>query len=176
MEKRDNSKYMTEQDFRDALSDEKISKFVTMLTSELYSFRVKKALYTAKEIDAKEFLYNDNVFNLPLAMKNDKGEILINNDVLDVYDRFLLAEGLIQKGDALSSFMIDHNDELYAVLKNNIKTEDKISEQDYVQVFNEVYKKVSNILLEDMVSELIGSNEDLRYLVTLNENLVENLN
>lgn len=169
--KKTETKYLTEQDFRDALSNDKVSKFVSMLTSNLYSFRVKEALFLAEKIEAKDFLYNENIFELPLAVKGKKGEVLIDNSLLDVFDRFLLAEGLSQKGDALTAFMVDHDDTLYTALKINIKSEDKITEQDYVQIFSDVYKRTSDILLEDIINKRVESSEKLNEYMLLHENL-----
>lgn len=161
--------YLTEEDFREALGDTKINKFVSMLGSNLYGFRVKLALYQEKKILAKDMLYNDNIFSLPLAKRNDKKEISIDNSLLAIFDRYLLAEEMTQKGDALTAFMVDHNDDLYEVIKQNSGEQKKISEQDYVQIFNSAYKITSDILLEHKINEVIAADPVLESLIFTNE-------
>jgi uncharacterized protein (DUF1015 family) len=63
-----------------ALSDEKMKKFAVMLNNNLYAFRIKKALHDDGVTDTA-LLYNDNVFELPLAKTNQKKEILISNSL-----------------------------------------------------------------------------------------------
>jgi hypothetical protein len=161
--------YLTEEDFREALGDSKINKFVAMLGSNLYGFRVKLALYQDNKIEPKDLLYNDNIFSLPLAKRNDKKEILIDNSLLAIFDRYLLAEEMTQKGDALTAFMVDHNDELYQVIKQNSGEQKKITEQDYVQVFNSTYKITSDILLSHKINEVIDADPVLESLIFTNE-------
>ena len=110
---------LTEKDFRDSLKDVKIKKFVDMLSNNMYGFRVKTALYQAGKISAKGLLFGDNIFNLPLGKKSPKGEIMIDNDLLAIFDRFLLTEEMSVQGDALTAFMVDHDDSLYQVIKAN---------------------------------------------------------
>jgi hypothetical protein len=53
-----------------ALSDE-MKKFAVMLNNNLYAFRIK-ALHDDGAITDTALLYNDNVFELPLAKTNQK--------------------------------------------------------------------------------------------------------
>jgi hypothetical protein len=55
------------------LSDEKMKKFAVMLNNNnLYAFRIKKALHDDGAITDTALLYNDNVFELPLAKTNQR--------------------------------------------------------------------------------------------------------
>jgi hypothetical protein len=54
-----------------ALSDEKMKKFAVMLNNNLYAFRIKKALHDGAITDTA-LLYNDNVFELPLAKQTKR--------------------------------------------------------------------------------------------------------
>jgi hypothetical protein len=58
--------------------------------NNLYAFRIKKALHDDGAITDTALLYNDNVFELPLAKTNQKKEILISNSLLEIFDRYLL--------------------------------------------------------------------------------------
>lgn len=159
---------LTEKDFREGLKDAKIKKFVDMLSNNLYSFRVKSTLFLEKKISARGLLYNDNIYNLPLGKKNDKGQILIDNSLLPIFDRYLLSEDMTLKGDALTAFLVDHDDALYQVLKENISSEEKISEQEYIQIFSGAYNSVSDIVLSHKINEMINDHTEL-YEATLFE-------
>jgi hypothetical protein len=87
-----------------------------------------KALHDDGAITDTALLYNDNVFELPLAKTNQKKEILISNSLLEIFDRYLLCEELIRKGDSITAFLVEHNDVLYKVIKANT-TNDKRSHQ-----------------------------------------------
>ena len=146
---------LTAKDFGKALGDSKVKKFTDMLNNNLYHYRVKLALYRADKISPKGFLFNNDIYNLPLGKKNAKGEILIDNDILVIFDRFLLGEQLVKKGDALTAFISDHSDELYEALRTNATKEKKISEDEYIQLFSLCYNDVSDRLLGSKVSEII---------------------
>jgi len=152
---------LTEKDFRESLKDVKIKKFVDMLSNNMYGFRVKTALYQAGKISAKGLLFGDNIFNLPLGKKSPKGEIMIDNDLLAIFDRFLLTEEMSVQGDALTAFMVDHDDSLYQVIKANKTAEVKMSDQEYIQIFSRAYNTTSDIIVENKISALIASDEEL---------------
>jgi hypothetical protein len=54
-----------------ALSDEKMKKFA-VINNNLYAFRIKKALHDDGAITDTALLYNDNVFELPLAKQTKR--------------------------------------------------------------------------------------------------------
>jgi hypothetical protein len=150
---------MTQEEFMEAaLSDDKMSKFATMLNNNLYAFRVKEALYNEKLIDAKSMLYNDNVFELPLAKTNVKKEILISNSLLEIFDRYLLCEELIRKGDSITAFLVEHNDVIYNVIKANTASDKKMTSDEYIQIFSQAYSNISDIILGHEINMLISSN------------------
>jgi hypothetical protein len=72
-------------------------------------------------------LYNDNVFELPLA-KQTKERNSNKQLAFEIFDRYLLCEELIRKGDSITAFLVEHNDVLYKVIKANT-TNDKRSHQ-----------------------------------------------
>ena len=166
---------LTEKDFREGLKDEKIKKFVDMLSSNLYSFRVKAALYADKKISARGFLYNDNIYNLPLGKKNDKGQILIDNSLLEIFDRYLLSEDMTMKGDALTAFMLDHDDSLYAVLRENMTAKDKMTSQEYIQIFSRAYNTTSEIILEHKINMLVSTDPALISITTSEELMADEM-
>jgi uncharacterized protein (DUF1015 family) len=107
--------FLTREGFMEAaLSDEKMKKFAVMLNNNLYAFRIKKALHDDGATDTA-LLYNDNVFELPLAKNKPKERNLISNSLLEIFDRYLLCEELIRKGDSITAFLVEHNDVLYKV-------------------------------------------------------------
>jgi hypothetical protein len=60
-------------------------------------------------------LYNDNVFELPLKQTKERNS---NKQLaLEIFDRYLLCEELIRKGDSITAFLVEHNDVLYKVIK-----------------------------------------------------------
>jgi uncharacterized protein (DUF1015 family) len=70
------------------LSDEKMKKFAVMLNNNLYAFRIKKALHDDGATDTCT-VYNDNVFELPLAKKT-KERNSNKQLALEIFDRYLL--------------------------------------------------------------------------------------
>jgi hypothetical protein len=58
----------------------RMKKFAVMLNNNLYAFRIKKALHDDGAITDTALLYNDNVFELPLA-KQTKERNLISNSL-----------------------------------------------------------------------------------------------
>jgi hypothetical protein len=154
--------FLTFEGFMEAaLTDEKMKKFAMMLNNNLYAFRVKKTLFEESTIDGKCMLYNDNIFDLPLAKTNEKKEILISNSILAIFDRYLLCEELIRKGDTITAFLVEHNDALYAAIKTNTTNDKKISSEEYLQIFSTAYNNTSDIILEHEINILINSNPAL---------------
>jgi hypothetical protein len=49
-----------------------MKKFAVMLNNNLYAFRIKKALHDDGAITDTALLYNDNVFELPLAKQTKR--------------------------------------------------------------------------------------------------------
>jgi hypothetical protein len=58
-----------------------MKKFAVMLNNNLYAFRIKKALHDDGAITDTALLYNDNVFELPLAKNKPKERNLISNSL-----------------------------------------------------------------------------------------------
>jgi len=142
--------------------------FDTMLNNDLYSFRVKKHFYTEGKLSKKGFLFNDNIYVLPLGKKNSKGEILIDDAVLKIFDRYLLSKDFALKGDVMTAFLIDMSDSLYAVIKESLKhkgTDKEIKESDYVMSFNNAYLEVTAALVDHEVTMYLNDNQDLQELV-----------
>jgi hypothetical protein len=77
----------------EALSDEKMKKFAVMLNNNLYAFRIKRCTMTNTDT---ALLYNDNVFELPLAKNNQKKRNSNKQLALEIFDRYLLCEELIR--------------------------------------------------------------------------------
>jgi hypothetical protein len=130
-----------------ALSDEKMKKFAVMLNNNLYAFRIKKALHDDGAITDTALLYNDNVFELPLAKTNQKKEILISNSLLEIFDRYLLCEELIRKGDSITAFLVEHNDVLYKVIKP------------ILQMTKDLIRRISSSLQYSLHSDIILAHE-----------------
>lgn len=147
---------LTPKDFANAVGNKKVESLTQMLRDDLYGFRVKKYLYDEGKISPKGLMFNDNIYNLPLGKKDIKGEILIDSGIMKIFDRFMFSDNLAEKGDALTAFIVDHDDALYEVLMQNVSKEKKITEQEYIQVFNEAYKRVSNIILESKITSLLN--------------------
>jgi hypothetical protein len=153
---------LTEKDFTEGASkNEKIFHFKRMLANNMYQFRVKHVLYEKGKISPKGFLFNDNIYNLPLGTKNGKGEILIDNDVLPIFDRYLLGESLISKGDALTAFVVDHSDFLYETILKDKTAEVKMTDTQYIEIFSMCYSTISNIILDNKVNFILNNTPEL---------------
>jgi hypothetical protein len=152
---------LTPKDFAKAIGNNKIEALTHMLRSDLYAYRIKKYLYDEGKISPNGFLFNDNIYNLPLGKKDAKGEILIDSGIMAIFDRFMFSDKLAEKGDALTAYIVDHDDALYEVLMQNVSKEKKISEDEYIQVFNEAYKRVSTIILDAQINILLDSDTKL---------------
>lgn len=160
------SMILTEKDFISASKNEKIASLIKMLSNNIYGFRVKVALYYDKKISEKGLLFNDNIYNLPLGTKNGKGEILIDNSILAVFDRYLLAEDMASKGDALTAFVVDHDDMLYNAILANKTADIKMSEEKYIELFSMAYSSLSNIILDHKVNVLLTNTPELAELAS----------
>lgn len=147
--------------FEASSKDPKIAAFMKMLDTNIYAFRIKAALYDAGKIPVRTFLFGDDIYNLPLGKINDKKEILIDTDILPIFDRYMLAEEMVKNGDALTAFVVDHDDLLYGTILRNKTSETKITDEEYIQVFNLAYNNLSDIILGHRIDVLIGDNVDL---------------
>jgi len=154
---------LTKEDFKKGLTNGTIDTLDRMLHTPLYTFRVKEALYSKKLISPKGFLFNDNIYSLPLGKKNSKGEILIDDDILKLLDRFMLGEEFADKGDALTAFMIDYDDILYDVFLNQVED---ITKDEYTYEFSKAYSRVTDLLLSYQVSDRINDDPELNTELT----------
>lgn len=154
------AKKLTREDIQRSLGDANIAKFNRMLDINIYSYRIKLLMYKNGSLSPKGFFLNDDIFNLELG-KKIKGKIHIDDGVLEIFDRFLLADNFMESGDALTAFLIDHNDELYNTYKKVSGGDEKIEDGEYLQLFNAVYNKVSNDLLDIEVNNLLISDKKL---------------
>ena len=146
---------LTASDFMAALGDTKVELFMNMLRTETYAFKIKKYLFENKKLSVRGFLYNDSVFNLKLGKKDDKGNILIDNGIIDIFDRYMFSSEMAKNGDALTAFLIDHDDKLHEILKENTSKEKKMTEDDYVKEFSQAYNRVDAHVLNSIVNNYI---------------------
>lgn len=151
---------LTREDFKNTVAGTKIDTLDRMFHTELYTFRIKAALYNKGAISAKGFLFNDSIYKLPLGKKNGKGEILIDDDILKLFDRFQLAEEFVEKGDTFTGFLVDHDDIFYTVFEDR-KEGKEMSENEYIMAFNDAYVRTSTLLLNYKVSNKIDNDEKL---------------
>jgi hypothetical protein len=152
---------LTKDGFIKASKNETVHKFMLMLRLNIYAYRVKLALYEDKKISKEGFLFNDDIYNLPLGTLNDKKEVLIDSSILPIFDRYLLTEEMALKGDALTAFVVDHSDMLYERILMNKKAETKMSEEEYLQLFNLAYNDMSDIILNHKVNQLLTADSEL---------------
>jgi hypothetical protein len=103
-------------------SDEKMKKFV-MLNNNLYAFRIKKALHDDGAITDTALFITITYLNF-LSKKQTKRKKFNKQLAFEIFDRYLLCEELIRKGDSITAFLVEHNDVLYKVIKP-IQTNDK---------------------------------------------------
>lgn len=159
---------LTKRDIKKALTSSNMDLFDAMLHDELYSFRVKKHLYDTDQISKKGFLFNDNIYVLPLGVKDHKGAIMIANPIMEIFDRYTLAKEFAEKGDVMTAFLIDSSDSLYNTIKNSLKdkgTEGEMNEKEYVVAFNTAYLEVNAALVDHEVTMYLNENPDLQTLV-----------
>jgi len=147
-----------------ALGNEKVAKLDKMLNANIYAFRVKKLLFDKKKISPRGMLLNDDIYNLTIGKKDAKGVILIDSDIMELMNRFSLAEQFVESGDALTGFFIDHSDVLYEAVRPPEEGKEKISEGEYVQVFNKVYDDMSEKFLGVEVSMMLVDDPKLEKL------------
>lgn len=135
-----------------------------MLHTEIYAFKIRLALYKKGKLSSKGFLMNNDIYNLPIGKKDAKGTVLIDNDIMDLLSRFELANGLAQQGDALTAFLIEHDDKLYELFKEmkDVAPEDKIRDDEYVQLFSLTYARTSDKLIEHALSVAFDENPELK--------------
>ena len=161
-------KKLTKRDIKKALNDTNMDLFDAMLHDELYSFRVKKHLYETDQISKKGFLFNDNIYVLPLGIKSPKGEIMIADPIMAIFDRYTLAKEFAEKGDVMTAFLVDSSDSLYNVIKTSMASKGKegaMNEKAYVVAFNTAYLEVNAALVDHEVNLFLGENADLQTLV-----------
>jgi hypothetical protein len=159
---------LTKEDIKKGFNSKNIDAFDSMLNDDLYGFRVKKYFYEAGKLSKKGFLFNNDIYILPLGKKNSKGEILIDDAVLEIFDRYLLAKDFALKGDVMTAFLVDMSDTLYTVIKEQMKhkgTEKEMKETEYVMVFNTAYLEVTAALVDHDVNMYLSENPDLQELV-----------
>ena len=154
------SNKITRKDIKSNLKNVTIDNFDRMLNIAIYAFRVKQSLYIRGELSPKGFLYNDDIYSLNLGKKSGKGELLIADHIIEIFDRFKIADDFASKGDALTAFLLDHDDIFYTYFENKYKDKD-INEEDYVVQFNESYNRMSALLLNYDVSNYISSDPKL---------------
>jgi hypothetical protein len=149
------------EDFMKALGDTKVESFTMMLRTDSYAFKIKKYLLEDKKLSVRGFLYNDNIFNLPLGKKDDEGNLLIDNGIMELFDRFMFSAELVKNGDALTAFIVDHDDTLYNILKDNTSEEKKMTEEDYIREFNSAYTRLSRAVLDSNINTYMSDNEEI---------------
>ena len=135
-----------------------IDKLEIMLATPLYELKVKKALFEAKKISVKGFLFNDDVYSLPLGIIK-KGEVHLSNDVLRVLDRFMLSLDFIEKNELMTSFLIDTDDNFYSTLISCAGKPEK--EDDYNHSFNMSVVMLKDVILEKTVTKYLIDNKAL---------------
>lgn len=159
---------LTKKDIKKALSNKSTDQFDAMLHNDLYSFRIKKHLYESGQISKKGFLFNDNIYVLPLGKKNAKGEIMIANEVMEIFDRYTLAKEFAEKGDVMTAFLVDTSDTLYNTIKKSLSEKGsagEVNEQEYVMAFNTSYLEVTAAIVDHEVNLYLVANPDLRSLI-----------
>lgn len=144
-----------------------------MLHTDIYEFKVRLALYKKKKLSPRGFLMNNDIYNLPIGKKDSKGTILIDNDVMDLLSRFELANSLAQQGDALTAFLIEHDDKLYELFKEmkDVAPEDKIKDDEYTQLFSITYNRTSDKLIEHAMSMAFDEHPEIKeeYMILMEE-------
>ena len=144
-----------------------------MLHTDIYEFKARLALYKKKKLSPRGFLMNNDIYNLPIGKKDSKGVILIDNDIMDLLNRFNLVNELAGNGDALTAFLIEHDDRLYELFKemNDLPTEDKIKDDEYTQLFSITYNRTSDKLIEHAMSMAFDEYPELKeeYMTLMEE-------
>lgn len=156
---------LTKEDIKKGLKDSSIDSFDKMLNTDLYSFRIKQYLYSDKKISARGFLFNDDIYNLPLGKKDRKGNILIDDGIIKIFDRFLLAQTFVEDDDVLVGFLVDSSDLLYeTICKIADKGEEVVTESDYVSVLNVAMSEIFDIITVQEIENFIFKDTELTKL------------
>lgn len=170
---------LTREDIKKNINDPKINNLDRMLNLPLYIYRVKAMLYEGKQISARGFLFNDDIYSLPIGKKNAKGEILIDSKIMEFMNRFMLAEEFVDKGDTLTAFLVDHDDIFYDSFVDGtyhgLVDKNANANEQYVNDFNEAYIRTSNLLLNYQVSGMISNDEVLTREVIVYDDKVNEL-
>jgi len=111
------------KDFTDAPEGSYLHEILLIMNIHRYEFKVKRALYQTGIISAETFLFTDEIYRY-LGYKDFEGNIIINDTVIEVLDRKLLAEEFHKKSSFLFSLLIELDDDFYEVLKENATNEE----------------------------------------------------
>lgn len=152
---------LTEEDFKKDAEKKGLKSIYEMLRKNpVYEFYVKKALYEAKKLSYKGFLNNDDIYKLKLGRKNTNGDILISNHITGVFDRYLLSTEFFEKGDIVTSFMIDLNDTFYDFVKSEGKKDPEKTNFEYEMAYKTISNSVLAVTISDYLEEQERKKED----------------
>ena len=153
---------LTEKDFIDNMKDAKIEAFQRMLANPLYEHRVRRALYAKGKISAREFLFTEDVYRLPLGKKSPKKGILIDNMLMEIFDRFMMAQDMVEKNQALTAFLFDMDSTFYHYFVKQAKEKGEIDRDGFTIAFSEAYERITKeMLYRDMV-DFMDANDEIK--------------
>lgn len=163
--KREAQNILTKEDIKKALSDNSVDLFDLMLNTGVYEYKVKRYLYETGKLSVRGLLLNDDMYVLSLGKKEDDGTIMIDNGILALFDRFLMAKKCAEAGDTTTALLIDFSDTLYDVIlkdKENKGTDKQLTKEEYVGIFNTAYTQVTSSVLDQEVMHYIESDKALK--------------
>ena len=118
-----------------------------------------------KKISAKAFLYNDDIFNLPLGKKTAKKELLIENGIMKIFDRFLLANNFIENEDYITALLVDADTAFYTKLMKMMNSKERQNNEKYVDDVNEAFAAINKNLLHLEIETFLNTDKALQDLL-----------
>ena len=136
-----------------------------MAYTDIYEVRIRKYLFEKGDLSAKGFLFNSDVLTLPgIAKRNAKGEILLDNHILELLDRFKLSQNLFNSGNELLAFLVDVDDALYDSIKAAPNKEDVFEGEFVKEEVKKAYSRIMRTIIDFDVNNYILSRDELQEL------------
>lgn len=114
---------LTYKDFTTAKEGTIAHEILLVMNIHRYEFKVKRSLYQAGIISPETFLFTDEIYRY-LGYKEEDGSIILNDTVLDVLSRKVLADQLHAKGSFLFSLLVELDDNFYTKIKEQQNEEE----------------------------------------------------
>lgn len=136
-----------------------------MAYTGIYEVRIRKYLFEKGQLSPKGFLFNNDILTLPgIAKRNGKGEILLDNHINELLERFRLSQNLFNSGNELLALLVDVDDALYERIKDAPNKDDVFQGEEIKIEASKAYDRILDILIDFDVNSYILNEEELSKL------------